>query len=173
MEQIRDLGVMFDRDLSFKSHIEYISTRAKSRLAWIRRFSREFDDPWVIKKLFMTIVLPIVEYASQIWTPTFDYQVNRIESIQTQFLLFALRKLKWRDRFVLPSYKHRLLLLDMNTLNDRRSIAQICFIHSVLLGNISSPQILYELKLKVPNRITRNSVNSLLHTNGDPMILLM
>lgn len=89
VNQIKDLGVILERDLSFRSHIEYITTRAKSRLAWVRRFSKDFNDPWVIKRLFMTFVLPIVEYASQIWTPIYDYQTTNIESVQKQFLLFV------------------------------------------------------------------------------------
>lgn len=138
VDQIKDLDVILDRDLSFKSHIEFTATLAKtrnSRLAWIRRFSRDFNDPWVIKKLFMTFVLPIVDYASQIWSPIYEYQINRIESIQKQFLLFAIRKFKWKNRFKLPSYKSRLLLLNMNTLCDRRVIAQTSFIHSIFMGN--------------------------------------
>lgn len=171
---IKDLGVILDRSLSFKNHIELISTRAKSRLAWIKRFSKEFNDPWVIKKLYMTFVLPIIEYASQIWSPIFNYQIGCIESVQKQFLLYALRKFKWRDRLRLPSYKHRLLLLDMNTLNDRRSIARISFIHSVFNSKISSPTILSDIKIKVPNRQTRANRNFSLFVNSlnDPLNLM-
>lgn len=117
VDQIKDLGVILERDLSFKSHIEHIITKAKSRLAWIRRYSKEFNDPWIIKKLYMTFVLPILEYASQIWCPNQSSQITKLESIQKQFLLFALRKFKWTKvgEFRLPKYRHRLLLLDMNT----------------------------------------------------------
>lgn len=114
VNQIKDLGVILDQKLSFVNHIEYITTRAKSRLAWVRRFSREFDFPWVIKKLYMTFVSPILEYAPQVWSPEAQTHSNSIESIQKQFLLFALRHFKWNDRFRLPPYRHRLLLLRMN-----------------------------------------------------------
>lgn len=114
----------------------------------------------------MTFVLPIVEYASQIWSPSFEYQIVNIESIQKQFLLYALRKFKWKDRLRLPSYKHRLLLLDMNSLYDRRIIARVSFIHSLLIGSISSPTLLTELSLRIPLRITRNTGNSLLYINN-------
>lgn len=36
VEQIKDLGVILDRSLTFSNHIENIITKAKSRLAWIR-----------------------------------------------------------------------------------------------------------------------------------------
>lgn len=59
----------------------------------------------------------------------------------------------------------------MNTLSDRRQIARISFIHSILSGQISSPSLLLELRLKIPNRITRGTANSLLYTNDlkDPI----
>lgn len=96
---IKDLGVILDHQLNFNSHIEFITAKAKSRLAWIKRFGYEFEDPWTLKKLFYTFILPIVEYASPVWNPYTADKINRIESIQKQFLLFALRKIKWPHRF--------------------------------------------------------------------------
>lgn len=67
---INDLGVILNQKMTSDDHIEFIITKAKSRLAWIRRFAYDFEDPWIIKRLFTTFVLPIVEYASQIWSPS-------------------------------------------------------------------------------------------------------
>lgn len=184
VSEIKDLGVILDRKLSFTSHFDYIVLKAKSRLAWIKRFSYEFDDPWVIKRLFTTFVSPILEYASQIWSPQFKVHTLRIESIQKQFLLFALRKFHWKDRFHLPSYKHRLLLLQMNTLEDRRKIASIIFVFSILMGIIQSPSLLRKLNIRIPvvaTRILRTSTmndrnTDLLITDlnsNDPFTLMM
>lgn len=155
---IKDLGVLLDEKLTFKSHIEFIIGKAKSVFAWIKRFAYEFDDPWVIKRLYETFVVPIMEYGSQIWCPTTNIDKNRIESIQKQFLKFALRKLGWRDRFVLPSYKSRLLLFHMNTLEDKRNIHQIIFITSLIFGKINSSNLLGKLNFRVQQRDTRNQM---------------
>lgn len=173
VQHIKDLGVILDQNLSFANHIEYITTKSKSRLAWVRRFSREFDDPWVIKQLYMTFVAPILEYASQIWSPLQLYQIKKIESIQKQFLLFALRKFKWKNRFQLPSYKNRLLLLRMNTLEERREIAQVAFIQSILNGAISSPFLLSKINWIVPQRLTRNSKLFKTTFLNDPMNIMI
>lgn len=170
---IKDLGVILDHKLSFSNHIEFITTRAKSRLAWIRRFSKEFNDPWVIKKLFFTFVLPILEYASQVWSPKTSNYIKDIESIQKQFLLFALRKFQWPNRFQLPPYKHRLLLLHMNTLEDRRSIAQINFIQSLFNSNIYCPPLLSKLNIIVPSRRTRQYTLLRANFSNDPLNLMI
>lgn len=152
---IKDLGVLLDEKLTYKYHINFIVSKAKSILAWIKRYSYEFDDPWVIKRLFETFVLPIIEYASQIWSPSTKCDIVRIESIQKQFLLFAFRKFKWTERFKLPSYKNRLLFFHMNTLEDRRKMFRIIFIFSLISGRISSPNLLNNLNFRVPQRYTR------------------
>lgn len=139
-----------DEKLKFNNHIEHIITKAKSRLVWVKRFSREFDDPWAINRLYYTFVLPIIEYASPIWSPNGITLTKNIESIQKQFLIFAIRKFKWPKRFDYPSYKHRLLFFHMNTLEDRRSISQILFILSVINANISSPKLLSLLNFGIP-----------------------
>lgn len=131
VNQIRDLGVILDERLNFKAHIDFIINKAKSRLAWLKRFSREFLDPWTIKKLFFTFVIPILEYGSQIWNTYYIDQTKRIESVQKQFLLYALRRFNWPDNCHIPKYEHRLLLLQMSTLEDRRKIAQSIFILKV------------------------------------------
>ncbi|XP_055307195.1 uncharacterized protein LOC129571418 [Sitodiplosis mosellana] len=154
---IKDLGVVLDEKMNFDAHIEYITARAKSRLAWIKRFGREFDDPWTIKRLFFTFVLPIIEYGSQIWNPYTNEKIARIESVQKQFLLFALRKMKWPHRFILPQYNNRLLFLQMITLEERRKIAQICFIHNVICGQTSSKHIMEKINLRTPRLRTRNT----------------
>jgi hypothetical protein len=150
---IRELGILLDEKFTFKDHIDYTVSKAKSVLTWVKRFSYEFDDPWVIKRLFETFVIPIIEYGSQIWSPKFKNDIKKIESIQKQFLIFALRKFRWykENDFSLPSYKHRLLFFHMNTLEDRRKINQILFIISLIFGKISSPQLLNELNIKARN----------------------
>ena len=148
---------MLDERLNFKAHMEYIISKAKSRLAWIKRFAREFEDPWTIKRLFFAFILPIVEYGSQIWNPYYENMTARIESIQKQFLLFALRRLKWQDRFRLPTYEHRLLLLQMVTLRERRLIAQITFIFNVIRGKLSSKIIMSRINFRTSHHRARDS----------------
>lgn len=103
----------------------------------------------------LNVLFKILEYASQIWSPQLQNQRNRIESIQKQFLLYALRRFKWQHRFQLPSYKHRLLLLQMNTLYDRRIIAQILFIFQLIKGKIKSPPLLNKIGYREYQRVFR------------------
>lgn len=64
VHEITDLGVILDEKMPFKNQIDHVISRAQSFLAWIKRFACHFDDPWVIKKLYMMYVLPVLEYAN-------------------------------------------------------------------------------------------------------------
>ena len=66
---IRDLGVILDSKLTFKPQIEKVVASGKSILGFIKRRAREFQDPYLTKQLFNTLVLPVVEHVSPIWAP--------------------------------------------------------------------------------------------------------
>ncbi|XP_055308286.1 uncharacterized protein LOC129572367 [Sitodiplosis mosellana] len=65
--------------------------------------------------------------------------------------------MKWPHRFILPQYNNRLLFLQMITLEERRKIAQICFIHNVICGQTSSKHIMEKINLRTPRLRTRNT----------------
>lgn len=140
-----DLGVFFDPKLNFIKDIDRRIAKAYGMLGFVIRCSKEFEDPYVIKSLYCCFVRPILEYASEVWSPYYGCHATRIESIQKKFLLFALRNLGWRDRFELPSYKNRLKLLHMNTLNHRREVAMVMFIFKLINGFINAPNLYSKL----------------------------
>ena len=126
-------------------------------MTWIKRFGREFTDPYTIKILFFSFIIPILEYGSQVWNTFHKDQIRRIESIQKPFLLYAFRRFDWPHRFHLPKYEHRLLLLQMISLEDRRRAAQIIFILKLIKGEISSDTLLNMINFRIPSRRLRST----------------
>jgi len=61
---LNDLGVLFDHKLCFNSHITLMVNKAKRVIAFIKRWSKEFDDPCTTKTLYVALVRPILEYCS-------------------------------------------------------------------------------------------------------------
>ena len=119
----RDLGVTCDRELNFRSHIDSIISRANSLLGFVKRWSKEFSNPYVTKALFMTFVRPVLEYASQVWSPYHLVHRHRIQAIQRRFIRFALRGLGWADTHNLPPYGDLLKLINLQPLDKRRDVA--------------------------------------------------
>ena len=84
-----DLGVSLDHKHSFILHINNITNKARSVLGFIKRWAKEFNDPYITKILFTSLVRPILEFGSCIWCPFYETHINHLESVQKQFLLFA------------------------------------------------------------------------------------
>ncbi|XP_055387973.1 uncharacterized protein LOC129616364, partial [Condylostylus longicornis] len=65
VSSIKDLGVVFDEKLTFRQHYNAVISKANSVLGFVKRYTKEFNDPYVIKTLFVALVRPHLEYASQ------------------------------------------------------------------------------------------------------------
>lgn len=152
---IRDLGVILDSKLTFVEHYNNIIYKATNMLGFIKRFSFHFKDPYTIKTLYVAYVRPHLEYCSILWAPYHESHVNRIESVQKQFLLFALRKLGWTS-FPLPSYDSRCMLINLDTLKKRREFAMVAFINDVIAQRVNTPEILENMNFYAPTRALRN-----------------
>ena len=150
-----DLGILFDSKLNFNSHITSIINKARGTLGYIKRWSKEFNDPYIAKTLYTSLVRPILEYGSIIWDPIYQTYSNAIESVQKQFLLFCLRGLHFNP-LNLPSYSARLALIKLPTLKSRRTMLNVSFILNVINGNICSGFLINEILFNIPQRPSRN-----------------
>ena len=146
---INDLGVMVDSELRMNDHICHIVNKARRNLGFMKRQAKQFNDPFVNKALYCALVRPTLEYCSVAWNPYTLVQINAIESVQKQFLLFALNGLGWQDQYVLPPYQHRLKLLNMDTLQGRRKRYDGVFMFKLMTNLLDSPYL--------HSTITRNS----------------
>lgn len=157
VEEMKDLGVIFDVKLTFNAHLDAVISKAYSMLGFMIRLCTDFDDPYTLKTLYCSIVRSILEYSSVVWNPGYAVHSDRIESIQRKFLLFALRRLPWRrDSFVLPAYESRCKLINLETLEERRKNTSIFFVYDLLNGRIDAPNLLAQLNINVPPRRLRN-----------------
>ena len=152
--KIRDLGVILDSKLTFTDHHNTIVNKANNMLSFIKRFSYHFRDPYTIKTLYVAYVRSILEYCSVVWSPYQVVHCNRIESVQKQFLLYALRKLGWSS-FPLPPYESRCMLINIDTLKKRREIAMVTFVNDIVSQRVKSEYLLENLNFYAPMRSLR------------------
>ena len=155
-----DLGVHMDHKLNFNYHIEKIVNKASRTLGVIKRYAKEFRDPYATKLLFTSVVRPILEYASVVWCPRYQCHIDFLESVQKQFLLFCLRHLGWDPNIPLPAYRSRLRLIRLPTLESRRKMLNVFFIFNFINGKVSCECLLQRINFGVPARPTRNTTNS-------------
>lgn len=124
-------------------------------LSFINRFCHNFNDPYTIKTLYIAYVRSILEYCSIVWSPHTTTHEDRIESVQKQFLLYALRRLGWSS-FALPSDKSRCMLINIETLEERREFAMVSFVNNVISNRIDAIELLSKLNFYLPSRNLRH-----------------
>lgn len=150
-----DLGILLDRKLTFNNHVITTVNKAFGVLSFIKRWAKEFSDPYITKNLFTSLVRPILEYGSVVWDPHYDLYVNMLESVQKQFLLFCLRNLRWDPNINLPPYICRLALIKLPTLASRRTMLNSITIYKILMSDIRSEFLLSRVLINVPIRPSR------------------
>ena len=148
---INDLGIMMDMKVNFNNHIDIMTNNCHRTLAFIKRRAKEFSDPYVTKTLYCSLVRSKIEYVSVVWNMVGTVNSAKIESVQKQFLLFALRNLGWStNTFVLPAYESRLKLLNMETLEARRKNNDILFAYDLIKKRIKCNELCSKIIFNEP-----------------------
>ena len=138
-DEIRDLGITLDSKLSFTTHILNITIKASKVLGFVQRLSAELSLN-TFRILYCALVRPILEYCSVIWSPNYRVHIDAIERIQRRFLRVSAFKMGLvREQY---SYNDILSALRLKSLESRRFIIDMIFLHNVLSGHIDCSDIL-------------------------------
>ena len=119
IDSVKDLGILFEPNLKFHSHIHNIVSKAKQRASLIHR-SFLSRDVVTLKRAFVVYVRPLLEYSAQVWSPSLITLINEIEKVQKIFTerLPGLQNLNYCERLQilkLKSLEHRRLIIDLVT----------------------------------------------------------
>ena len=108
----KDLGVHVDKDLKFSKHIEIQVNKANKILGLIRR-SYDYLDADCLKRLFIALVRPVLEYCNVAWSPILQKDRILIEGVQR-------RATKMVPGMCNLEYEERLKQLDLYSMSFRR-----------------------------------------------------
>jgi len=119
VDQHSYLGVMFTTNMSFSQHINNISAKATKTLNFLRRNLYKCSKE-IKSRAYLSLVRPIVEYASTVWDPYTIKDSNQLEKVQRSAARWALSNYDWR-------YSVTSMLENLNwpTLKHRRKIARL------------------------------------------------
>ena len=134
-----DLGVIIDEKLSFSAHILSVTKKAYRQSSLITRCFRS-KNPSILKKAFCTYVRPLLEYASQIWSPHSLKDIAILERVQRRFTK------TFTNIHFLP-YSTRLAHLDLPSLSLRRTHLDLFTVYR-LLHNLTflEPSLFFSLR---------------------------
>lgn len=136
VDNFKLLGVIITSNLSWSSHINSITKKAKRLLGFLYRSFRE-SGQLCLNKLYKSVVLPHLDYCSCVWDPHQITYVNKIEHIQS----FAARIVtnNWtKDAAQLKSD------LKWSPLADRRKFQKLSLCYRILSGNSIIPSSVFQ-----------------------------
>ena len=107
-----DLGIWFDNQLKFSTHVAHVVEKANKILGLIKR-SFVYLNCENLRMLYTGIVRPHLEYGNVVWHPGYKKDVELLERVQQ-------RATKMVPELKDLSYEERLRILDLPSLEHRR-----------------------------------------------------
>ena len=125
-QTVKDLGIAQSSDGNFTQHIHEVVKKARSQAGWILRTFRTREIRPMLT-LYKSLVIPLLEYCCQLWSPWRAGEKQSLEAIQRSFTnrISAIKHL---------DYWERLRELDMYSLERRRERYAILYIYKILSG---------------------------------------
>lgn len=81
---VKDLGVLMTNDLTFSEHIDSASSKCRKLMYWLlRTFKTREATP--LLKLYKAMIIPRLDYCSQLWLPYKQQELKTMESIQRTY----------------------------------------------------------------------------------------
>ena len=135
-----DLGVTITQGLTPDRHISKVSGKATNLL---RRIKMAFTylDKDMIRKMFVTMVRPMLEYAAVVWSPHKKKNIRKLERVQRAATKMApeLKDL---------GYEERLKEMALTTLENRRERGDLINIYKMVYGMDRTGEDLLKLETR-------------------------
>ncbi len=143
---VRDLGVLFDRGLTFRPHIEKIVCECNRILGLLRRFMYEFRSWEPLRLLIVALVRSSILYASTVWAACSVFLINKMEGVQRRFVVSIYKRY-----FSHRKYNYESLLAELKLLSVRHSLMlrDALLVYDLVNGRIASPCLLSRLNFLV------------------------
>ena len=122
VNRIKVLGVFLESDLSWKTHVEFITKKASKNIFLLSQFKKAGMSEKDLLTMYITMIRSLLEYACPSWhTNLPDYLSDQIEMLQKRSL-----------KVIYPKTEHYELALKtsrLTTLKDRRDSLCLKFFH--------------------------------------------
>ena len=153
-DQLKYLGVVIDKRLSWKEHITYLDSKLTTMIDRVRRFSwMQADLEWRFKrKLYFNVFLPTITYASAAWFRDISSKttfLDKLRRIQRRFVIAASGAYKSTSNIRLMRLLGVTDVVDeLNTLSEARE-----------RGALDSKQLKYQRRTEAIERMERFEVD--------------
>ena len=125
VDSAKYLGLSMHKSLKWNDHINQVTKKANSTLAFLGRNLHHCPRP--TKSLcYLTLIRPLTEYSAVIWDPHTAENIRKLEMIQRR-----AARMVYVDYQTTSSVSTMLNQLQRTTLQERRAQAKACMMYRV------------------------------------------
>jgi len=151
-------GVILDHQLLWKLHVDYVHGKAMKQIDFLNQNLCACSKP--LKELsYKQFVLPILDYASSVWDPYHQGNINKPKMIQHRGACFVLNQ-TWQ-RNVRHSVSLLLQSLNWPTLQIRRVCSRLVLLYKIINQIIQIPVHYLPTQSPITTTRTRNDMKFL------------
>ena len=122
------LGVTIRKDLKWDDHINRITSKANRTLGLVRR-NIKTNNQEIKTTAFNTLVRPVLDYASSVWDPHLQKDIDKVQAVQRRAARFVCNRYH-----NMSSPSEMLTDLDWEPLIIRRQKIKLCTFYKIHYG---------------------------------------
>ena len=130
-DQHRYLGVLLDKRLSWSPHISSIASKASQTLNFLKRNLSKCSTA-IKASAYLTMIRPIMEYASAVWDPFYVKDIQQLEKVQRRAACWVLNDYRHTSSVTLM-----LKQLSWPTLTLCRRISRLSILYKAIQQQLS------------------------------------
>ena len=142
------LGVTICNDLAWSTHIDKIASKTRQLIGMLYRRFYKWSSSNALLQLYLSLIRPHLEYATQVWSPHQLKDIQKLEAVQKFALKVCLKR--WDS-----SYSELLDLSGIPKLADRRKLLCLTYFYKAVNGHVTLPDGIIVPRVCVHN--TRSS----------------
>ena len=122
------LGIHISSDLSWREHVRQTTAKATKSLGFLRRNLHSCPQN-VRAQAYITLIRPVLEYASTVWDPNQIQLIQQIELVQRQAARFATGNYYSRDPGCVTNMLNK---LQWEPLQHRRAKSKVIMLYKII-----------------------------------------
>ena len=139
VESEKDLGVFVTSTMSWEPQVNYLYSKASSRLGLVKRAIHFIKCPKQKQAFYTAVVRSLFEHCVQVWRPSSDTEIYKLERIQKRAVKWILSEQNFSYNDV--EYHSRLRDLNLLPIKYRFILSDLLLFHSIFYNesNIKLP----------------------------------
>ena len=125
------LGVTICNDLAWSIHNK-IASKTRQLIGMLYRHFYKWSSSNALLQLYLSLIRPHLEYATQIWSPHLLKDIHKLEAVQKFALKVCLKR--WDS-----SYSELLVLSGIPKLAYRRKLLCLAYFYKAVNGHVTLP----------------------------------